>query len=1014
VTERVSEVGRLIRLGFTEPGAAVEALTAARLWDDGGPVDSEAGAVVIALGETPDPDLAAATLARLVAAVRHPQELLDGLRERGGLRSRLLSVLGTSIALGDHLVTHPDDWYVLADDEVTTVRPSLFGLQRQLLDAVGASPRDPLPWGSGGAVASGTDVIPRLRSAYRRCLLALAARDLSGSMAVEDVAAELADLASATLSAGLAVARAALPADAAKVRLAVIGMGKCGGRELNYVSDVDVVFVAEPHSDDQGNADQGNADQGGADEQAALHTATLLASKMMQVCGEVAWPVDAALRPEGRAGPLVRTLASHVAYYQRWAKTWEFQALLKARPVAGDLKLGQDYVDLVAPMIWSAGERPGFVAEVQAMRRRVESTLRGDTADREVKLGPGGLRDVEFSVQLLQLVHGRVDDTVRSGTTLTALEQLAAGGYVGREDARHLAMAYRWLRGVEHRLQLHRLRRTHLLPPETDEAALRRLARSMGYRGDVLPLFRRERYGHQREVRRLHEKLFYRPLLAAVARLPAADVRLTPEQARERLVALGFADPRTALRHLEALTEGVTRRASIQQTLLPAMLGWFADAPDPDAGLLSYRQVSDALGTTPWYLRLLRDEGEAAERLARLLATSRYATDLLVRAPDAVRVLGSDEELVPRSRESLDQAFLAVARRREDWEATAVAVRSLRRYELLRIACADLLRKATAVGVALSDVSGATVSAALEIATRKVEAERREPLPVRLAVIAMGRLGGREQGYGSDADVLFVHEPTEGASESEAAAVAHDVANELRRLLALPAPDPPLLVDADLRPEGRQGPLTRSLDSYEAYYARWSHVWEAQALLRAAPLAGDAGLTTRFLAMVDRIRYPAGGLTGEQLAEVRRIKRRIEQERLPKGADPWLALKIGRGGLADVEWTVQLLQLQHGAAVPALRTSMTVPALRAAAGEGLLDREDARVLEEAWTLTSRVRDLLVLIRGKPVESLPSKGRELAGVARALGYPADAQGLFLDHYRHLGQQAREVVERAFYS
>ncbi|MCU1602383.1 MAG: (Glutamate--ammonia-ligase) adenylyltransferase [Frankiales bacterium] len=1000
MSERVSETGRLIRLGFQSTSAAADALRDACLWRDGAPIDPEAGAVVIAISETPDPDLAATALARLVAVARHPTELLEGLREREGLRQRLLGVLGTSTALGDHLVAHPDDWYVLANDDVTSVRPSLFGLQRQLLDAVGAAPSDALPWGTGGAVATAADPVKALRSAYRRCLVALAARDLSGAMAVEDVAAELADLAAACLSAGLAVARASLPADAAEVRLAVIGMGKCGGRELNYVSDVDVVFVAEPHD--------------GADEQAALHTATLLASRMMQVCGEAAWPVDAALRPEGKSGPLVRTLASHAAYYQRWAKTWEFQALLKARPVAGDLKLGQDYCDLVAPLIWSAGERPGFVEDVQAMRRRVEGTLRGDTADREVKLGPGGLRDVEFSVQLLQLVHGRVDDSVRSGTTLTALDQLAAGGYVGREDARHLAMAYRWLRGVEHRLQLHRLRRTHLLPPESDEAALRRLARSMGYRGDVLPVFRRERYGHQREVRRLHEKLFYRPLLSAVARLPAADVQLTPEQARERLVALGFHDPKTALRHLQALTEGVSRRASIQQTLLPAMLGWFADAPDPDAGLLSYRQVSDALGTSPWYLRLLRDEGEAAERLARLLATSRYAADLFVRAPDAVRILGSDEELAPRSRESLDQAFLAVARRREDWEATAVAVRSLRRYELLRIACADLLRKSTAVGQALSDVSGATIAAALEIAQRKVEAERREPLPVRIAVIAMGRLGGREQGYGSDADVLFVHEPVDGATESDASRVAHDVANELRRLLALPAPDPPLLVDADLRPEGRQGPLTRSLSSYQAYYARWSHVWESQALLRAAPLAGDADLTLRFLAMVDEIRYPAGGLATEHLEEIRRIKRRVEQERLPKGADPWLALKIGRGGLADVEWTVQLLQLQHGAEVPSLRTSMTVPALRAASDAGLLGREDARVLEEAWTLTSRIRDILVLVRGKPVESLPKEGRELAGVARALGYPAEAQGQFLDHYRHLGQQARDVVERAFYA
>ena len=999
MTERITETGRLVRLGFVDIAATVAALTTARLWHESGPVDAEAAAVVTAIAEAPDPDLAVSALARLVTVARHPQELLEGLREREGLRDRLLSVLGTSIALGDHLVAHPDDWYVLADDELTTTRPSLFGLQRQLLDAVGAAPRDPLPWGSGGSLATVAHPVPALRSAYRRCLVALAARDLSGTMAVEDVAAELADLASATLSAGLAVARASLPADAAPVRLAVIGMGKCGGRELNYVSDVDVVFVAEPDA--------------GADEQAALHTATLLASRMMQVCGEVAWPVDAALRPEGKAGPLVRTLASHAAYYQRWAKTWEFQALLKARPVAGDLALGQAYCELLAPLTWSAGERPGFVEDVQAMRRRVEGTLRGDTAQREVKLGPGGLRDVEFSVQLLQLVHGRVDDTVRSGTTLTALEQLAAGGYVGREDARHLAMAYRWLRGVEHRLQLHRLRRTHLLPPESDEVALRRLARSMGYRGDVLPVFRRERYGHQREVRRLHEKLFYRPLLAAVARLPAADVRLTPEQAGARLEALGFADPRTALRHLEALTAGVSRRAAIQQTLLPAMLGWFADAPDPDAGLLSYRQVSDALGTTPWYLRLLRDEGEAAERLARLLSTSRYAADLFVRAPDAVRILGSDEELVPRSRESLEQACLAVARRRDDWEATAVAVRSLRRYELLRIACADLLRTATAVGQALSDVSGATIAAALEIATRKVETERRAPLPMRMAVVAMGRLGGREQGYGSDADVLFVHEPAEGASESEAAGAAHDVANELRRLLALPAPDPPLLVDADLRPEGRQGPLTRSLDSYAAYYGRWSHVWEAQALLRAAPLAGDADLATRFLAMVDEIRYPPGGLAQEHLVEIRRIKKRVEHERLPKGADPWLALKLGRGGLADVEWTVQLLQLQHGWDTPALRTPMTVPALRAAADAKLLDKEDARVLEEAWTLTSRVRDLLVLIRGKPVESLPSQGRELLGVARALGYPAESQGQFLDHYRHLGQQAREVVERTFY-
>jgi glutamate-ammonia-ligase adenylyltransferase len=379
-----------------------------------------------------------------------------------------------------------------------------------------------------------------------------------------------------------------------------------------------------------------------------------------------------------------------------------------------------------------------------------------------------------------------------------------------------------------------------------------------------------------------------------------------------------------------------------------------------------------------------------------------------------VRLLASDDELSPRSRSDLEQSFLAVARRRDDWEPSAVAVRSLRRQELLRIACAELVGLVTIPGQALSDVSGVTVAAALEIAHRKVESEHRGPLPMKLAVIAMGRLGGSEQGYGSDADVLFVHEPAPGATESDAAAAAHDVANELRRLLSLPAPDPPLVVDADLRPEGRQGPLTRSLESYAHYYDKWSHVWEAQALLRAAPLAGDAEVSAAFLAAIDRVRYPDGGLTHEQLTEVRRIKARVESERLPRGADRALALKLGQGGLADVEWTVQLLQLQHGSRIEGLRTPQTLPALRVAAAEGLLAPDDAAVLEEAWTLTTKVRDLLVLVRGKPAASLPSSGRELAGVARALGYPAGSQGEFLDHYRRVTRRARLVVERVFYA
>ena len=347
----------------------------------------------------------------------------------------------------------------------------------------------------------------------------------------------------------------------------------------------------------------------------------------------------------------------------------------------------------------------------------------------------------------------------------------------------------------------------------------------MGFR-DV-DAWRSEYQSHNRAVRRLHEKLFYRPLLDAVARLPAEQARLTPEAAAERLEALGFRDPAAALRHLEALTRGVSRRASIQRTLLPVMLGWFADAADPDGGLLAFRQVSDALGSTPWYLRVLRDEGATAERLARLLATSRYVADLLARAPEAVAMLGQDDQLVPRPSGVLSRELLATVRRNDDWEAAVASARGLRRRELLRIACSDLLGliDVSQVGTALSEAAAATLDAALVTATRKIEAEQRRPVDVRLAVIGMGRLGGGEQGYGSDADVMFVYQPMSGDDAPAHTQAAHDIANEMRRLLALPAADPPLVVDADLRPEGKQGPLVRSLASYSEYYRRWSSDW---------------------------------------------------------------------------------------------------------------------------------------------------------------------------------------------
>jgi glutamate-ammonia-ligase adenylyltransferase len=493
---------------------------------------------------------------------------------------------------------------------------------------------------------------------------------------------------------------------------------------------------------------------------------------------------------------------------------------------------------------------------------------------------------------------------------------------------------------------------------------------------------------------------------------------LTPVEAARRLAALGFTDPAAALRHIEALTAGLSRRAALQRALLPVLLSEFADAPDPDAGLLAYRQVSDALGETPWYLRLLRDEGEVASRLAYLLATSRYVADLLPRVPEALQMLAGEDQLVPRGAAELQAAMVDAVDRQPDAVTAVQVVRGMRRQELLRIAFADLLNllPVSQTCEAISATTDATLAAALRAASRLVASELDvQQLPVRIAVIAMGRLGGREAGYSSDADVMFVFEsPDPDHPEPQAAQIAQDVAERLRALLAAPSAGPPLGVDADLRPEGRDGPLVRSLNSYAKYYARWSSPWEAQALLRARFAVGDAELGDRFIAMIDPVRYPVDGVTPAQLAEIRRLKARIDDERLPRGADPATHTKLGRGGLTDIEWTVQLLQLCHGATVPGLRTPRTLEALEAARKADLLDHDDAMTLETAWQLVTCARNAIMLVRDKPIDQLPASGPALVGVGRALGYPIGFDpGQLIDDYRRVTRRARRVVEHIFY-
>ncbi len=936
--------------------------------------------------EAIDPDLA---LAGLVDLLEADPPRVHSLVEQPAFASRVVAVLGGSTELARSLVTHPLDVEVLAGDPV---RVDADQLRARLLRAVGADPAAPVP------VATGPS--DELRYGYRRELYRIAARDLTAPdplAALPGIAAELADLADATVETALALARAETR-DHERCRLAVVALGKTGAGELNYISDVDVLFVAEPALGPDG--------EPLASPEQAVTIGTRLASALSRVCSQrsaagTIWTVDANLRPEGKAGPLVRTMASMSAYYARWATSWEFQAMLKARPAAGDRTLGQDFCDLVGPLVWEAGEREGFVHDAQAMRQRVISLIPASHADREIKLSAGGLRDTEFSVQLLQLVHGRADERIRLPGTLSALEKLVEHGYVGRDDGRRLGEAYRFQRLLEHRVQLYRLRRSHLLPDDPD--GLRLLARATGLPGPEQVL--EQWHQSTRVVRRLHRRVFYSPLLEAVARIPTAQIRLTTEAAQTRLLALGYADPAAALRHLQALTTGMSRGVEIQRQLLPAMLGWFTEGCNPDHGLLAFRQISEALGSTPWYLRALRDEGAVAQRLARIVSGSRYAVDLLRRAPQQVELLTSDEQITVPARSETSAAMSSALARHSDPAAALEAVQALRRRELLRVVMADLLGETApeTVGLALSEIASATCEALLELARREV------PQAPPVGVVACGSWGGSEMSYGSDLDAMLV---IDDHDDPEAQRQAVTVATRLRSLLKQGG-DVAITLDPDLRPEGRNGPLVRTLGSYQAYYQRWSATWEAQALLRASAAAGDQDLARRLLAAVDPLRYPAGGLGPQQVVEIRRLKARVETERVPRGVDPKRHLKLGPGGLSDVEWTVQLLQLQHGHEVAGLRTPRTLPALAAAVTAGLVCEPDADALRAAWLLAGRIRNGAMLVRGKPSDQVPTDVRELGQVAQSLGYGRRGASHLMEDWGRVARRSKLVVDRLFW-
>ena len=642
-------------------------------------------------------------------------------------------------------------------------------------------------------------------------------------------------------------------------------------------------------------------------------------------------------------------------------------------------------------------------------------------------------------MQLLQLVHGRRDPSIRSRSTLEALGELAASGYVDARQSAALANAYRFLRTVEHRLQLVEEQQTHTVPSEPQ--AKERLARVLGFEdapgASATARFEEALRKCRNEVRSLHERLFFRPLLEAFAAQPASDKQLGPgdrsgrvsvgqsgmtaEQIADRLRAFGFGDAQRTKAAVDELAQGLTRSSRLMGQMFPLLLDWLSVTPDPDLGLLGLRNLALHPHHRSRLVTTFRESPEAARRLCLLLGSSRTLGEAVAHNPELMARLGDDDALALSGREELVREL--VDRMRIGGEPNGRRLRLLRFSEeqLVRIAARDLLdmEDVPITASALSNIAEVILEVALALADPEVP----------FCVIGLGRFGGGELSYQSDLDVLFVHaDPGPGqavapkragsarahqskaAHPSATAGPAELAAERLLRLIHGSSPSERIFnVDLGLRPEGGQGRLSRDIEGFAVYFERWAETWERQALLRARVVAGDRSLGEQFMELASRFVWepPIGD---DEITEIRRMKARIERERIPAGEDPQFHLKLGKGSLSDVEWTVQMLQLRNG-----VRGAGTMDTLLELERLAAINRSDAGALRDSYRFCERTRNRWHLVGalpggGSPGDSLPTQAHQMSRLARSLGTTPAA---LRDDYRRVTRRARGVMERLFY-
>jgi len=804
-----------------------------------------------------------------------------------------------------------------------------------------------------------------------------------------------------------------------------IAMGKLGARELNFSSDVDLIYVYQ-------------ADGNTTGEHPLTHfayyarLAELVTESLAKVTEDgFVFRVDLNLRPDGRSGPIVNGLRAAELYYQAFGRSWERNALVKARPGAGDLAVGEELLAQLEPFVWRRSVDLGIIEEIQAMKARIDARAGAEGKD-DLKLGKGGIREAEFFVSALQLLHGGKlrDPGIREKPVLRALDRLLFAGIVPARARDDISDAYLFLRRAEHRVQMVDGRQTHRLPPPEERLGL---ARSMGY-ADV-EKFEAALSGHRDRVAALFSGLLGTgggagPLDPELALL--ADQQVKPERRKEIALRRGFGDPDQAIAAIDAMARRATPFSRMgDPAAAVALLGEVAATPDPDQALAHLSEFAAALQSPEPYFRLLRDSHRVARQLVSLFGTSDFLSKRFLRHPELVDQLIRDDQVVlakplARFREEIAARLAAVPPDTQIDEALERKLADLRRYkneEVLRIAMHDIAGsiRLSSVAEQLSDLAEALLGAALDLAEAEARAKGRMP-PGPLTVMALGKLGGRELGYHSDLDLIFLY-PASGPGEVDAPgqSPAHTLyarlAERFLSFLQMPLREGFLYkIDTRLRPSGNQGALVTSDQGFARYHLATpdspqvrSQLWERQALLRARFAAGDASFFERVRrGVLDPVLFGAPVDRAALAGEVVRMRERMESEigkEAAKGKNP----KVGRGGIVDIEFAVQFLQLAHGHDHPSIRSPGTPEALLLLREAGLLQDGTYAALAQGYEFHRRLATRMRIVHDYGIDYLPAGGRSLAQLARRLGYHGEDPGA-----RLLADYARitEAVRAAF--